>query len=121
MCISFSDTKRNTFLHTVRSHNICIAATGLFGSIGWSFAEYVAGSRAIVTTPIKHILPGTFVEGKNYLSFNEESSLLNTIHKLLNNKEQIYSMMQNNFQYYNEYLRSDMLVLNTLLKLPNFF
>jgi hypothetical protein len=109
-------TKKNTFINTIKESNICISTSGLHDSIGAKFGEYVAASRAIISEPLKYELPGTFQENKNYLVFHNEDEILTQIHSLLNNRDIIVNMMNNNFTYYNNYLRSDKLVLNTLLK-----
>lgn len=108
-------TGKENYLNLTKQHNICIATTGLHDSIGWKFGEYVAASRAIVTEPLKYELPGNFEEQSNYFVFRNEDDLVNGINYLLKEKDALFEMMNNNFQYYNNYLRSDKLVLNTLL------
>jgi hypothetical protein len=115
LVMPFSLTKREVFLNAIREHNICIATTGLHDSLGWRFGEYVAASRAIISEPLRSELPGKFENEKNYLIFNNEEELLNKIHFLRTNKDALFEMMNNNFQYYSNYLRPDRLVLNTLL------
>ncbi len=110
-------TNRESFLNAIKEHNICIATTGLHNSIGWKFGEYLAASRAIISEPLLYEIPGDFENDKNYLIFQNEEELLNKVHYLLNNREVLYDVMNNNFQYYNNYLRPDKLVLNTLLKI----
>jgi len=112
-----SMTKREFFLNTIKEYNICIATTGLHNSIGWKFGEYVAASRAIISEPLKYELPGDFKNNKNYLNYTNEYELLEKIHKLLKNKDILFEMMISNFHYYNNYLRPDKLILNTLLKI----
>jgi len=110
-------TKKNTFIHTIKQSNVCISTSGLHDSIGAKFGEYVSASRAIISEPLTYEPPGDFKENKNYLSFNDENELLTKIHYLLQNKDIMVNMMHHNFTYYNNYLRSDKLVLNTLLKI----
>jgi len=107
-------TNKRDYLETVKLSNLCIATTGLHGSIGWKFAEYVAASRAILSEPLQYELPGNFKEGENFFSFTTAESLLNRINFLKENKDIIYKMMYNNYLYYNNYLRADRLVFNTL-------
>ena len=117
LVISDSLTNRKTFLNAVKEHNICIATTGIHNSIGWKFAEYVAASRAIISEPLFYEPCGDFGNDKNYLIFNNADELLSKVHFLLKNNEAVSEMMKSNFQYYNNYLRPDKLVLNTLLKI----
>ncbi len=108
-------THKTAFVNNIRRHNICIATTGLFDSISWKFAEYVANSRAIISEPLKYQVPGEFGPGKNYDEFSDKEELLEKITRLLEDQEKIQGMMNQNFHYYNNYVRSENLVLNTLL------
>jgi len=116
LLLPFSLTNKENFLKTIKHCNICIATTGLHDSIGWKFGEYVAASRAIVSEPLKYQLPGFFSEGKNYLEFRNNSDLINSILVLQKDKDKMFSMMNSNFHYYNNYLQPDKLILNTILK-----
>ncbi len=108
-------THKTSFVNNIRSHNICIATTGLFDSISWKFAEYISNSRAIVSEPLKYQVPGEFDSGNNYYSFNNKHELIEKITSLLDHKEDLQEMMNRNFHYYNNYVKSENLVLNTLL------
>lgn len=116
LIMPLSITKRETFLKTIKESNICIATSGLHNSIGGKFGEYVAASRGILSEPLKYELPGNFEPNKNYFEFKDNNELINNIRELLNGRDRLSEMMYSNFQYYNNYLRSDVLVLNTLLK-----
>ncbi len=112
-------TNRRTYLKTMKTTNICVATTGLHGSTGWKFAEYIAASRAIVTEPLNFEVPGKFEVGKNYLQFYNEAELINNIVFLIDNPNEMKKMMFENYSYYNSFLRPDILVLNTLMQLIN--
>lgn len=111
----FSLTNKVSFLNAIKNSNICIATTGLHNSIGWKFGEYVAASRAIVTEELNYELPGYFEENKNYLTFRNEKELIYQIKYLMTNKYKLFEIMNNNFLYYNNYLRPDRMVMNALL------
>ena len=117
LIMPFALTKRETFLDAVKEHNVCIATTGLHGSIGWKFGEYVAAARAIVSEPLQYELPGNFDDNTNYLAYDNENDLLTGVRTLLNDKNKMFEMMKSNFHYYNNYVKSDKLVLNSLLKI----
>lgn len=119
LIVSTTITNKKSYLRTVKNCDICIATTGLFDSIGWKFGEYVAASRAIVSEPLLYQVPGEFTEGKNYLSFSDSDQLIQQIYSLLDNREYLRQMMLNNFHYYNNFLRPDSLILNTLLKVKS--
>lgn len=108
-------TQKEEFLKIMKKSDICIATTGLHESIGWKFGEYVAASRAIVSEKLNYSLPGIFSENNNYLEFNNVEDLINKIYLLKNNKTARSKIMENNYIYYNCYLRPDKLILNTLL------
>jgi hypothetical protein len=109
-------TSKGRFLQAVREHSICIATTGLHNSIGWKLGEYVAASRAIVSEPLQYELPGDFRKEQNYLEFQTPSQLVEQIYRLLNEKELIMKMMKANYYYYNNYVKPENLVLNTLFQ-----
>jgi hypothetical protein len=108
-------TNRGAFLKAIKESNICIATGGLHDSIGWKFGEYVAASRAIISEPLKYNLSGNFENTKNYLTFKTEDELISQTHILLDNRNLLSEMMNNNYKYYNDYMRPDKLILNTLL------
>ncbi len=112
-----TSTQKLNYLKKVKSSNICISTTGLHGSIGWQMGEYIAASKAIVSMPLNYELPGSFLENKNYLSFRNDNELITNIYSLLNSKEAQINMMNHNFEYYNAYVRPDMLILNSLLQI----
>ncbi|MDR3562497.1 MAG: hypothetical protein P4N59_13835, partial [Negativicutes bacterium] len=51
----------------------------------------------------------------NYLEFSTADECVEKVTLLMENKEKRNAMMQDNFIYYNNYLRPDMLVWNTLM------
>ena len=114
-----SQTSKTTFLNRVKEHSICVATTGLYNSIGWKMGEYIAASRAIVSEPLHFEVPGNFKKDQNYLEFTNKAELIEKIETLLNNKELIGQMMKNNYHYYNNFLKPDILVLNSLLTIAN--
>lgn len=116
LIVSSHFTNKIQFLNHIRSSNICIGTTGLHDSIGWKMGEYVAASRAIVSEPLYYDLPGNFDEGVNYLKFENTEELVKKIDFLLCSKRKIKDMMDSNYRYYNEYLRPDKMILNSLNK-----
>ena len=114
LVLSPSITQKESFLRLVKEASICIATEGLHGSTGWKFAEFLASSKAILTEPLKYQIPGDFKEGKNFLTYKNEIELVECINKLKNDRHLLNQMMFDNFQYYQAYVRPDMLVLNTL-------
>lgn len=112
-------TRKDRYIRKLRQADICIATSGLDGSIGWKFAEYVANSKAIVSEPLNYEVPGNLTEGKNYLSFVTTHEGVDAVSALFDDQSRRYQMMSANHVYYNSYLRPDVLVWNTLRHLTN--
>jgi len=114
LILPFELTARENFIKLTRQSNICIATTGLHGSTGWRFAEFIAASRAIISEPLNYQVPGSFHAGTNYLEFTNADTLSRQIEYLLNNDVVVRDMMYANLHYYNNYLRPEMIILNAL-------
>jgi hypothetical protein len=112
-------TNKKSYLDNVKNHAICIATTGLHHSIGWKFGEYVAASRAIVSEPLAFSLPGDFQRDKNYREFRTPDELVNHINVLRDNNEVMLNMMKHNFYYYNNFVKPENMVLNTIITVVN--
>lgn len=106
-------TKRN-YINILHDHPICVATTGLHGSNGWKLAEYVAFSKAIIGEMMNHEVPGDFSNEKNYIEFATPEQCVENAVRLCENAQLRHLIMQNNFRYYNEYLRPDILIKRTL-------
>lgn len=107
-------TRKMEYMTLLKSYPICIATTGLHGSIGWKMAEYVAYSKAIVTEPLLYKVTGNFEIGENYLEFKNPEECIESVIKLLNDSNLRSNIMMNNYMYYNNYVRPDSIVLNTI-------
>ncbi|MBY6917959.1 hypothetical protein FDB64_12330 [Clostridium botulinum] len=106
--------KRSIFLDNVKKSNICISTTGLHDSIGWKMGEYVAASRGIVSEKLMYEVPGEFSDGKNFLEFGDINQCLSSIYKLVDDKYYLEKMMFENWNYYHNNVRPDILVFNTI-------
>jgi hypothetical protein len=109
-----ADSDRARYFKLLRDFSICVATTGLHGSIGGKVAEYVAFSKAIVTEPLHYEVPGDFREGRNYLTFTSADECSSQVSRLMRDAELRRSMMQNNWDYFREFLRPDALVRRAL-------
>jgi hypothetical protein len=98
-----TSTRRRRFLKRLKSYPVCVATTGLCGSIGWKFAEYVALSRAIVAEPVNFELPGPMAAGENYLEFRSAGECADRVAELLEDPARAERMMEKNRRYYLEY------------------
>jgi hypothetical protein len=107
-------TLQRNYLRIMKRHSVCIATTGLHGSVGWKLAEYVACSRAILSEPLSYTVPGTFAERSNYLRFESPRECVDKARELIENKELRTQLMTGNAEYYQAHLRPDVLVRNAL-------
>lgn len=107
-------TRKPAYIRQMRSAAVCIATRGLLDTNGWRLAEYAAASRAIVTKPMAHLVPGEFTPGSHYLTFSAPDELLGQVDRLLNNGELRAQMRLGAHDYYRRYVRPDALVANTL-------
>ncbi len=107
-------TKRKNYLELMKKSDICIASTGLHGSIGWKTAEYVAASKAIVSEPFNYTVTGDFCAGENYLEFSSIDMCLSAVDALASSPDKLYEMKKKNHEYYKRYLSPRELVKRSL-------
>ena len=105
---------KKNYIKVLKRHPICIATTGLHGSMGWKLAEFVSNARAIVTEALNYRVPGHFERGENYLDFVSAEGCVESSMKLFQDAQLRSKLMLNNYKYHQCYLRPDSLVLNTL-------
>lgn len=106
---------KHNYMKLLQRHPICVATTGLHGSIGGKFAEYVCLSKAILSERLNYTVPGPLCEGENYLQFSTAKQCVEQATRLFVDRDLRQRLMANNARYYNGWLRPDMLILNTLL------
>lgn len=114
LVVPISWTSHKNYLQKLRTHSICVATTGLHGSIGWKLAEYVAFSKAIVAEKLLYKVPGNFERDENYLEFTTPEECVSAALKLVANDDLRALLAKNNASYYQQYVRPDALVLNSL-------
>jgi hypothetical protein len=103
------------YLATMRKFPICVATTGLHGSIGWKFAEYIAYSKAIISERLQYSVTGDLAEHVNYLPFDSPAECVEAAGRLCEDRELRNSIMSANCRYYYQHMRPDTLVLKTLI------
>ena len=108
-----SSGKKN-YLSLLQHYPICIATTGLHGSIGWKLAEYVAFSKSVVSERLKPVVPCGFEPKRNYFEFDTPEECVRKTVQLIEDKSARQLMMENNWAYYNSHLSPDKLVCRTL-------
>lgn len=107
-------TGRANYRKMIGRSKVCVTTTGLWGSTGGKFTEFVSAGKAIVSNPLNHTVPGEFAEGKNYLAFTDKEELFERCERLLTCSEEARLMGLRNAWYYRHYVRPDMMVLNMI-------
>lgn len=107
-------SERKAYLARVRVSAVCVATTGLHGSIGWKMAEYVAASRAIVSEPLRYLVPGGFAAGRNFLEFTSLGDFISVVQRLLDDASLREEIMRANWEYYWRWVRPDAQIMRTL-------
>lgn len=102
------------YIAHMRAFPIGVATTGIHGSTGWKFAEYIAFAKAIVAEPLQYRATGDLAPERNYLEFTSVDRCLAAIARLFDDEALRHGMMANNARYYEDYVRPDRLVMNTI-------
>lgn len=114
LLIDKSVYEKANYLYLMRNSDICLATMGLRKSNGWKLAEYIAGSKAIVSEKLYYQPTGNFKKGTNYIEFNNADECVEKVAELFYDPQKRYKMALANYRYYHEYLRPDILIWNTL-------
>jgi len=104
-CISTFSPERRSYLRLVRGCLIGVATTGLHDSAGWKLAEYFAGSKCIVSKPLKYVLPRPLVEGEHYLTFDSANECVRSCVRILDDSDLVHRMRRANYHYYRSQIR----------------
>lgn len=107
-------TDRRNYLKCLHKSDICIGSMGLHESIGWKTGEYVAAAKGIINERFHYSVPGEFIPGENYLEFDTAEECIRGVELLVGNSEELFAMKLRNQEYYQKYLRPDVLIGNTL-------
>jgi len=114
LALPAAETNKSAFLRRLKGNYACVTTGGPRHCAGWEMAEFCAAGRAIVTEPLRAVLPGGFSRGGNYINFTTPEECAGQLAALLDNVAAIHRMEAANFAYYNEYVRPDAMVLRSL-------
>ncbi len=113
---------RAGYLEALKQNYVHILSKGVHGCIGARYGETFANARALITDPFVYEPVGNLKEGENYLAYNSPQEVAKCAETLLSNIELIHKIEENNRRYYNEYIRPDVRILNTLkVAFPKYF
>ena len=93
-------TTRKRFIETMHTGVIGVVSIGHQYCIGARFGELLASGRAILSDPLRYVLPGDCREGQNYLTFKNADSLCERVEYLLHNVDAVHEMEEQNRRYY---------------------
>jgi hypothetical protein len=96
-------TRKRDYLRRLRDYSVCVATNGLWDSIGWKFAEYLALGKAIVCEPLKFEVPGGLAAGRNFMEFTTPEDCAARVAGLLEGQEARRRMMAANAAYFREF------------------
>ncbi len=108
------DTSRAAYIARMQRHLVCVTTTGLHGSTGWKFAEYIAASRCVVSEPLVHAPMVPLEAGVHYLSAPSAEACVAACDRLLSDPTLAADMRRANAHYYAHYLRPDCLLQRCL-------
>lgn len=107
-------TTREGYLDSLKKNYIHILSKGVHGCIGARYGETFAAGRALITDPFVYETIGKLKEGENYITYTSPEEVLSCATALINDIDTVHRMEDNNFRYYNEFVRPDVRILNTL-------
>tara|TARA_Y100000294_G_C8536975_1_gene329506 strand:+ start:75 stop:1163 length:1089 start_codon:yes stop_codon:yes gene_type:complete len=105
---------RREFVSTLKNSDISINTLGAGMSNPWKLGESMAAARCIVSEPLEYKLPVDLKDGENFKLFRSIDDCVSSCQDLLSKPSLVAEIKQNNFDYYNKYIKSDAIVRNML-------
>jgi hypothetical protein len=93
-----------TYYKQLRHSLVAVNCTGLSGSVGWKFGEYLAAGTAVVSQPIEKELLSPVVEGVHYLAYRDPDECAALCHRLVSDNTMSSRMCEANRQYFMEWV-----------------
>lgn len=113
---------RKGYLASLKKNYINVLSKGLHGCIGARYGETFAAGRAFMTDPLVYSPAGNPTKDVNYVEYYDAFSLAENIGNLLDNVEYIHEIENANHKYYQNYVRPDARIMNTLkIAFPEYF
>jgi hypothetical protein len=117
-CLSSHSVYQADYLKPARECLVCVSTLGVSKSTPWKIAEYMAGSRCIVSEPLTYALPVALENGANVLTFTNVEECVQACERILGDSNLATQMRRANWQYYQEYVKPDALVWRCLNIVP---
>ena len=108
LILSSKSTHKINYIKGLTKASIGISTPGLVDSISWKFGEYLLFSKAIVSNDLSHhILHASVYCGVNYSMYSSTETMLHRVEELISDKEFRFYVMNNNYEYAQNFLRPD--------------
>jgi hypothetical protein len=107
-------TERRRYLARMQATDVCVATGGLRRSNGWRLAEYLAASRAVVTEPLFHEVPGDLADGHGLVEASTVDGCVSAVVDLLADADRRRTLGETGRAYYDRHVRPDALVRTAL-------
>ncbi|MDR2647620.1 MAG: hypothetical protein LBB67_05825 [Oscillospiraceae bacterium] len=111
-----NQTKRRTYLQSMKRARVCLTTVGLAQSTGWKCGEYVAAAKAIVSERVLDVLPGDFAAERHYLPFANPEEAMRQTALLWDDPAKRAEMQACNAAYYQAYLHPAKMIARALLE-----
>jgi len=98
--VSPQPDKRREFIRWTRRCLIGVQTRGLHHSLPFKLAEYLAGSKCIVTSPLRHVLPVPPLPGLHYLEFRCPRECVEHCARLLHDARLVNGLRSAAWAYY---------------------
>ena len=101
-------------LLAVKTSLVCVTTSGLFNSIDWKLAEYLAASRCAVSERLKFHLPEPLEEERQVLTFSEADQCVEHCARLLGDPALAEHMRHEGQSYYQRNIKPCSIMRNRL-------
>lgn len=100
-----------TFVNQTKKSILVFNTPSVGGCNGWKLAEYLYMGKAIISTPLVRVMPGSFTEGKHYLiTDGSMQDLEQKIRQLSEDKELRERLERYGREYFNQELLPEVVI-----------
>ncbi|MBQ6381828.1 MAG: hypothetical protein IJJ41_09575 [Clostridia bacterium] len=107
-------SSRKDYTRNLQSAEICVNTQGTHHCWNFSFGEELAAARAIITEKPFYQTPDYLEEGVNFYTYDSIETCVEKAVALLEDRQLLENMMVANHDYYQNHLRPDKLVWDTI-------
>jgi hypothetical protein len=112
--ISAMPARHKNYIAWSKRHLIGVNTRGLHESVAFKFPEYLAGSKCIVSEPIRNANPEPLIEGKHYLAFQANDECVAACAMALESPNLAKELREQAWRYYQKEVEPAAHVLNCL-------